>query len=189
MIVAMFIYLLLLSLPTIRCFICNNKNTFLKSKKLSTSCVKSIQNGKFKLSKQTKLTMGVEHLVECNANSGVSNGFLNFDMCLDHDTNHIMQMLAADMFERIITIGILVATYFYMKRLAVTDPVNSDFVPNSNINRNDFEFNQQCPKCNGTGRNLFSKSLICDLCGGTGEIDLPTPTIFNLPRKPDIDEI
>ena len=165
------------------CFQCNRnvRNVILMPK--PSNYMKT--NNKF------KLTMGVEHLVECNVN-GATNGFINYDMCLDHDMNHVIQMLFVDMFERIITIGILVATYFYFKRLAVTDPVNSAFVPKSNSNNNEnFDFSQEyckCPKCNGTGRNLFKKGLACDLCGGSGEIDIPQTKVFNLPDNNNIDD-
>lgn len=132
--------------------------------------------------KISKLSMGVEHLVDCGSSS---TGFLNSDMCFDHDINHVMQMLVTDMFERMVTIGILVVFYYYFKRLAITQPIDSSMDSNGSINRtNDYEYIQDCPKCNGTGRNLFNKSMLCDLCGGSGKVEPLTPKRYNLPARP-----
>lgn len=169
--------------PTI-CFHTYNMNTINKG-------VNTPQKFSKRLQPKSKLSMGVEHLVECSK-TAKANGFLNSDMCLDHDMNHIMQMLVTDIFERIVTIGLLVAAYFYFKRLAITQPVNEDYttssVTDSNRYTNDYYNSNdqplQCPKCNGTGNNLFNKSLVCDICGGTGDIYIPKPREFNLPSNP-----
>ena len=177
----------LLSITSVLCFHTNLLNKVNIRKNHHYEIYKNPQHK----SNSKKLSMGVEHLVECS-NVARANGFLNSDMCLDHDTNHIMQMLVTDIFERIVTIGILVATYFYFKRLAVTQPINDDYtttaVSDSSRYTNDYyDSNDQtieCPKCNGSGNSLFNKSAVCNLCGGTGEIFMSKPKRFNLPSKP-----
>lgn len=130
--------------------------------------------------------MGVEHLVNC-----VNKDLIKFaDMCVDNNKDHIVQSLFGDVFGVIANIGLLVASYFYFKRLARFSDSSVSSTSDSNSNSNEFaddkEYDsRECPKCNGTGRSLLNRGQLCGLCDGTGTLDLPPIRSLKLPRSRD----
>jgi hypothetical protein len=121
--------------------------------------------------------MGVEHLLNCEKSTLFSN------MCFDHDMNHLAQSFLSDMIGSIASIGFMVASYFYFKRITEkqsTERMEDETIPSI----------RECPKCNGTGYNLFNRQILCDLCDGSGFIDFPRPQSYSLPfprRNEDIE--
>ena len=134
---------------------------------------------------RNRLQMGVEHLINCNPGDLVKFT----DMCLDTNKDHITQSLFVDLFEKIVNIGLLVASYFYFKRLAnISDSSRSDSEMerdrgNEFSNYEEYE-PRECPKCNGSGRSLTNRGQVCGLCGGVGILEFP-PVIqsLKLPRS------
>ena len=138
---------------------------------------------------RNQLTMGVEHLINCNPGDLVKFA----DMCLDTNKDHITQSLFVDLFEKVVNIGLLVASYFYFKRLANVSDFGSVSNTRSDDNDRDNEFSnyeeyetRECPKCNGSGRRLTNRGQVCSLCGGIGTLDIDIPPVIQslkLPRS------
>lgn len=130
------------------------------------------------------LKMGVEHLVNC-----LDSDLVKFsDMCLDTNKDHITQTLFVDLFEKVVNIGLLIASYFYFKRLAtVSDPSIKSTSDNDSREFTNYETyeSRECPKCNGSGRSLVNRGQACSLCGGVGELELPPVQSLKLPRPRD----
>ena len=140
-----------------------------------------------KFASKSRISMGVEHLVNC-AGSGY---LLSTDMCLDTNIQHNLQILFVDMFQSVATIGMLIATYYYMRRLSRVSPtsVSVPITSNDEISYSQTTSSslQECPKCNGSGQNLFNRKQTCDLCGGKGQILAPRMKRYYLPSKPKKD--
>lgn len=114
----------------------------------------------------------------------------NSDMCLQTDMDHVLAGLGNDLWMQSVTIGLLVFTYFAMKRNDNYNSQVSDFDYNEGgsqkLEAEDTYTNskrQQCPQCNGSGVFAWPEGVeMCDLCDGNGFVDIPPKrTTLKLP--------
>ena len=172
------ILVFLLFLTYFQAYLVHDKNTF-RYKQLRPQFKHISKSKTSPFVSRSALNMGVEHLVTCGIDSNIFND--GSASCLAGTTTEVIQNFAWDMLGSISTMGLLVATYFYIRRIQSADVMLGQDVDHFERLRSSV-----CPKCNGTGRNLFRRSAICKLCDGTGEVDIVSSTMsLTLPSRSD----
>ena len=138
----------------------------------------------------------VEHLADCVNNPSIAEAFGGVQSEFCYQPNGLSSNQVGTLFQQIISIGFMVATYFLFKRNGLAefidmserdDDDDDEWVEmgsdgtigmrNSNKNRNNDKIDRntqnsiKCPQCGGLGEIKFGFEMnYCDLCDGTGRV-------------------